>query len=265
MKIIAVTQARYGSTRLPAKVLKKVGEKSLLTVHLQRILQSKLISKLIVATTSEPGAEKIVEISNEEGVSTYKGSTNDVLDRFYNAVKDEAPDYIVRITSDCPLIDPIVIDQIILKCVNSDYDYVSNTLAPTYPDGIDCECFKFSALEYAYKNAILQSEREHVTPFIKKNSNFYGKDIFKTVNYTYSKDYSAYRITIDTAEDFEVIKYLIEKLGIDKTWEEYIDELNKNPEIKKINSLSKRDEGYQKSLIEDKVINNNHGKRTRTI
>src|SRR5687767_2263229 len=109
MKVVAVTQARFGSSRLPGKVLKKAGDETLLAIHLKRVLRSKLIDRLIVATTEEPEAVAIEAIAKENGCPVYKGSMNDVLDRYYHAVKDIHPDYVVRITSDCPLIDARVI------------------------------------------------------------------------------------------------------------------------------------------------------------
>lgn len=254
MNILAITQARYGSTRLPAKVLKEVNGETLLEIHLRRILQSLYISKLKVATTTECGADKIVEIAHKLGVETYKGSIDDVLERFYFAALPESPDYVVRVTSDCPLIDPHEIDKIIEKCVSGNYDYVSNTLIPTFPDGIDCECFKFSALEKAYNEAKLQSEREHVTPYIKNNSTVKGGGLFSSFNVVNDVDYSTYRITVDTQEDFDLIKSLIEKVGADKTWKEYVTYLQNNKDIFELNSMHTRDEGYAKSVANDKVV-----------
>lgn len=251
MRIIAVTQARYGSTRLPAKVLKKVGEETLLDIHLQRILQSKMISKLLVATTIEEGSEEIVRIATHNGLECYRGSIDDVLERFYFAVQNFAPDYIVRITSDCPLIDPDVIDQVISVCIESGVDYASNTLKPTFPDGMDVEVFKYVALEKAFNEAVLKSEREHVTPYIKKNSSFNGGLLFSSINIEALVDCSDYRMTVDTQEDFEVISTLIENVGKDKGWEVYVNYLNQNIDIRNINSTYKRDEGYTKSLLND--------------
>lgn len=251
MKIIAITQARIGSSRLPAKILKKIGNSTLLDIHLKRILQSKLISKLIVATTIEEGSEQIVQIAKKYGIETYKGSVENVLDRFYNSVKTEAPDYVVRLTSDCPLIDHRVIDMIIKTCISSEYDYVSNTLLPTFPDGVDVEVFRFSALEKAFKEAKLKSDKEHVTPYIWRNSTVKGGKIFKSYNFTNATDCSSYRITVDTFEDFIVISKLVEVLGENKKWEDYINYLNHHPEIKEINNFHVRNEGYTKSLIND--------------
>lgn len=251
MKIIAVTQARYGSTRLPAKVLKKVGKETLLDIHLRRILKSKIISNLIVATTNETGSEEIVDIAERNGVGYFRGSVNDVLERFYLATKDLHPDYVVRITSDCPLIDPTVIDYVIEQCLDKNCDYASNTLKPTYPDGLDAEVFKFSALEKAYNEATLKSDREHVTPYIKRNSSFNGGALFSSFNVANAEDFSNYRITVDTQEDFDVIKNLITTLGPDAEWRKYVEYLDNNEDVKKLNSNHMRDEGYKKSLLND--------------
>lgn len=254
MKVLAITQARYGSTRLPAKVLKEVNGETLLELHLKRILQAKNISKLKVATTTEDGADKIVEIANRVGVETYKGSIDDVLERFYFAAKDESPDYIVRVTSDCPLIDPNEIDKVVEICLSNDFDYASNTLIPTFPDGIDCECFKFSALEKAYHEATLKSEREHVTPYIKKHSTEKGETLFRSKNVTSDRDCSSYRITVDTQEDFELIRDLIINVGSDKGWMEYINYLDSHKDVYDLNSMYTRDEGYAKSIANDLVV-----------
>jgi spore coat polysaccharide biosynthesis protein SpsF (cytidylyltransferase family) len=251
MKIIAVTQARYGSTRLQGKVLKEIQGMTLLDIHLERILQSKKITKLKIATTNEDKAEKIIEIATKHHIETYKGSIDDVLERFYFCLKNEKPDYVVRITSDCPLIDPMIIDKVISVCLSSDYDYVSNTLIPTYPDGMDVEVFKFSALEKAYNEATLKSDREHVTPYIWRNSSVKGGKLFSSFNVANKYDYSNYRLTVDTLEDFQVIRALIESNGINKGWKEYINFLDKNPNIKNLNINNVRNEGYQKSLLND--------------
>lgn len=251
MKIIAVTQARVGSTRLPAKILKEVNGVSLLETHLRRILNSKRISSLKVATTNEEGVDRIVSIADKAGVAIHKGSVEDVLDRFYQTVKDEKPDYVLRLTSDCPLIDPSIIDQVIDLAVSSGADYVSNTLDVTYPDGMDCECFKFSALEKAWNEATLKSDREHVTPYIWRNSTVKGGELFKSVCLKNSEDWSDLRITVDTPEDFEVIKTVIKNLGTEKSCTEYVEFIKRHKEISDINSSFGRNEGYEKSLKQD--------------
>lgn len=251
MNIIAVTQARYGSTRLPAKILKEVNGETLLETHLKRILKSKMITSLKVATTVEEGSEKIVDVANKLGVETYRGSVNDVLDRFYQTVKDENPDYVVRLTSDCPLIDPEIIDKVIDLAITSEADYVSNVLEVSYPDGMDCECFRFSALEQAWKEAIQKSDREHVTPYIWRNSSIKGGNLFRSECMKNGEDWSDIRITVDTPEDFEVVRHILEDLGPDKRCEDYVDYIKEHKEISDINSSFSRNEGYEKSLKED--------------
>lgn len=251
MKIIAVTQARVGSTRLPAKILKVVNGETLLETHLKRILKSKRITSLKVATTTEDGSDQIVEIAAKVGVRSFKGSVNDVLDRFYQTVKDDKPDYVVRLTSDCPLIDANIIDQVIDLAIESGADYVSNTLDLSYPDGMDCECFKFSALEKAWKEATLKSDREHVTPYLWRNSTLKGGDIFKSECLRNGEDWSDIRITVDTPEDFEVIRQILLDLGADKECKDYVEFIKRHKEISDINSSFGRNEGYEKSLKQD--------------
>ncbi|MCA2770972.1 MAG: glycosyltransferase family protein, partial [Microcystis sp. M122S2] len=169
-KIVAITQARYNSSRLPGKVLLKIGDKTLLQIHLERILKSKKIETIILATTFEQQSDQLIGIARFLNVASFQGSTENVLDRFYKSAKDHKPDYVVRLTSDCPLVDSAIIDQVVEKCISGRYDYCSNTLNPTFPDGMDVEVMKFSALEEAWHNAIKISDKEHVTPFIWSNS-----------------------------------------------------------------------------------------------
>lgn len=256
MKILAITQARYGSTRLPAKILKEVNGQTLLEIHLRRILQSKRISKLKIATTDEEGSKYIVAIADKVGVEYHKGSVNDVLSRFYDTAVPESPDYVVRLTSDCPLIDPTIIDEVVDYAITHDYDYVCTDSA-SFPDGLDTSVFKFSALEKAFYEANMTSEREHVTPYIWKNGSANGGKLFKTYRYPNKEgNYNAndFRITVDEPEDFEVIKNLIENLGIDKKWKYYIDYLLAHEEVSAINSRFMNNEGYLKSLKNDKHI-----------
>jgi spore coat polysaccharide biosynthesis protein SpsF (cytidylyltransferase family) len=252
MKILAITQARIGSTRLPEKVLKTIQGETLLEIHLKRILKSKLITKLKVATTIEPDSDKIVAISMKLGVEVHKGSVNNVLERFYETAVIEKPDWIVRLTSDCPLVDPDEIDKVIQHAVVNDLDYVSNTLTPTFPDGIDVEVFKYTALQKAFTEATLPSEFEHVTPYIWKNSTFRGGSLFTSGCVMNDKDFSNIRLTVDTLEDFLVIHKLVESLGTERPWLEYVKVLQEHPEIGKINSLFTRNEGYEKSINNDK-------------
>ena len=256
MKVLAITQARYGSTRLPAKILKEVNGITLLEIHLHRILQSKTINQLKIATTGEDGSKYIVEVADKVGVGYHKGSVDDVLSRFYDTAAPEKPDYVIRLTSDCPLIDSNVIDSVVTFAIeHPEYDYV-RTQAASFPDGLDTEVMKFSALEKAFNEATLKSEREHVTSYIWKNGSADGGTIYKTFNFPNPAgkyDANEYRITIDEPEDFEVIKTLIENLGVEKGWKDYIDYLIKHKDLYSINSKFANNEGYAKSVANDGV------------
>ena len=251
MKILAITQARTGSTRLPEKVLKTIDGKTLLEIHLKRILQSKNITKLKVATTKKFEDNKIVAVADRLKIESFKGSVNDVLERFYLTALPEKPDYVVRLTSDCPLIDPLEIDKVIKECIEGEYDYASNTFEPTFPDGMDVEIFKFSALKKAYQEAVLKSDREHVTPYIWRNSSVKGGEMFYSFSVKYHNDFSKYRLTVDTQDDFDLIENIILHQGSNKNWQDYVNYLNENPELLKFNAKYERNEGYQKSLKED--------------
>ena len=249
-KIVAITQARIGSSRLPAKVLKTIGDQTLLDLHLQRVAKSRLIDQLVVATTREPGSEAIIEIAGRNGAGFFLGSLNDVLDRFYQTALTYKPDYVVRLTSDCPLLDPELLDSIIAFALAQQADYVSNTLLPTFPDGQDIEVFRFSALEKAWKEAILPSEREHVTPYIWKNSSYHQGTFFTSTNFSSQTDYSQVRLTVDEPLDLLTIAALVQQLGTAAGWEAYANYYVTHPEIVNNDSL-RRNEGYSKSLREE--------------
>lgn len=249
-KTILITQARSGSTRLPGKVLKEINGKSLLQIHLDRLKKCKSVSEIIVATTTNSEDQVIYNKAIEWGFTSSRGSESDVLDRFYQAVKDKNPDWIVRVTSDCPLIDPVLVDQVIYFVQENNKDYGSNTLIENYPDGQDIEVFKFSALEEAWKNAKLLSEREHVTPYIRNNADLKGGSLFLAKNYPCDFDFSKIRMTVDESKDFELISILINDLGIDKTWLEYTNYIIQN-NLTEINDSIIRNEGLLKSLKND--------------
>ena len=253
VKIIGVTQARISSSRLSRKVLLSINNKTLLEYHLERASKSKLVNKWIVATTDELESDLICNISEKLRIESFKGSLNDVLDRFYQSVKNQNPDYVVRVTADCPLIDAELIDEVIQFCLDNKLDYYSNTLQEVYPDGLDVEVFSFKVLEQAWQKAVSKADREHVTPYIRRNTNLVIPKI------TTDKKYAELRITVDEIFDFEVIKHLIENLGCDKSWKTYADYLLENIEIKKINHSILRNEGYMKSKfteIELRKVNN---------
>ena len=250
VKTVLITQARTGSTRLPGKVLMEVNQTPLLKIHLDRLKQSKNVDKIIVATTDNVEDNIIEKLAIGWGYEVFRGSENDVLDRFYQSVRNLNPLWVVRVTSDCPLIDPMLVDKIIEVTQAEGKDYGSNVIEETFPDGQDVEVFKFMALETAWKCAKKESEREHVTPFIRNNSNQKGENIFSSISYKNNIDYSKIRITVDEPNDFDLINKVITELGFDKSWFEYTEYIINNKLIE-INGNTIRNEGYLKSLKND--------------
>lgn len=252
--ILAIIQARLSSTRLPEKVLKPLLGKPMLLRQIERLQHVKQIDKLLVATSVEALDDGIEELCVNHNITCFRGSLDDVLDRYYQAAKPYNPKYIVRLTADCPLTDPAVIDDVVSFYFRGDYDYASNALTPTFPDGLDIEIFKFSCLEQAWKEARLSSEREHATPYIYNNP-----QLFNLVNYENSVDFSHLRWTVDEPEDFEFVTKVYEALYLNDpefSMDDILKLLKEQPALLKINNMFARNEGYQKSLDEDFVTKN---------
>jgi spore coat polysaccharide biosynthesis protein SpsF len=250
LKTLLITQARTGSTRLPGKVLLKIADQTLLEIHLNRLKKCKSVSEIIVATTGKHEDEAIETICADLKVKCFKGSENNVLDRFYKCAKNEQPDWIIRTTADCPLLDPALVDAVIQCAVVNNVDYCSNTFIEHFPDGQDIEVFKFSVLEQAWKDATLESEKEHVTPYIRSNANEKGRQIFKAINFPCISDFSKIRMTVDEQRDFQLIETLIKKCGVDKSWLHYTHEIIEQ-NLSTINDGIVRNEGLLKSLKND--------------
>ena len=250
IKTILITQARTGSTRLPGKVLMEVNNTPLLKIHLDRLSKSKNVDKIIVATTISEEDDIIEKLCAKWGYDVVRGSENDVLDRFYQSVKNIKPNWIVRVTSDCPLIDPHLVDDVIAFAQENNIDYCSNTLVEKFPDGQDVEIFKFHALEYAWMNATKKSDREHVTPFIRENSTNKNNTQFTAINFDIEYNYSNIRMTVDEQPDFDLINKIIKELGLGRSWLEYTEYIIKN-KLLEINGNIIRNEGYLKSLKND--------------
>lgn len=251
VKTICIIQARMGSSRLPGKILMKAGGKTLLENVLIRVGQARKIDKIVVATTNRKEDNATEKLCKKIRISCFRGSENDVLERYFKCAS-AYPDFgnIVRITGDCPLIDPEVIDEVISLFERSGSDYASNVAKAkeTYPDGMDIEIFKRKTLEEAARKAKMSSEREHVTLYIRNNPKF------KKANLESPYDFSHIRLTVDRMEDYEVIKFLIENSKKDAGYLEYISLLTKNPEIMLKNFKIIRNEGLIKSLKEDKIV-----------
>ena len=243
---LCIIQARTGSTRLPNKVLLKAGKVSLLEYEIKRIRQSKFIDKIVVATTVSKKDDIIEKLCKKNKVDCFRGSEEDVLDRYYQgSLRYPKFSNIVRITGDCPLIDPAIIDGVIDLFLKNKFDYASNVEKETFPDGLDVEIFKREALDEAAQRAKLASEREHVTLYIR-NAKKYKKG-----NLSSEYDFSHFRLTVDEKEDYEVIKFLIKNSNIYDGYMKYVSLLTKNPEIMMKNIKIKRNMGLAKSLRDD--------------
>ncbi|MBM9577341.1 aminotransferase class III-fold pyridoxal phosphate-dependent enzyme [Leptospira sp. 201903070] len=239
MKVLAIVQARMGSTRFPNKVMQLIEGKPLIGLLLDRLLLSKKIEQVVVATSVDSKNDTLVSFLNQKGISYFRGNENDVLDRYYQAALLNKADVIVRITGDCPLVDPNLVDEVIELFFSKTYDYVSNIDPPTFPDGLDIEVFSFFALEKAYHLATKTFDREHVTPFLRES-----KEFLKT-NLSFSKDYSSQRWTVDEKNDLDVIQNIFGHFSprIDFGWKEVILLYESKPEIFQLNRHLKRNEG----------------------
>ena len=239
IKVLAIIQTRYLSTRLPGKVLKKINRKTILEILIKRLSKSKHISKIIVACTSNKYDKKIINVCNKVKIDYFIGSENNVLERFYNAAKKFKGENIVRVTSDCPLIDPQIVDSVIDNFFLKKVNYASNINPPTFPDGLDVEIFKFETLKATHNNVKSNYDKEHVTPYIKRNK------IFTKFNLQNSDDLSSIRLTLDEHVDFITIKKII-KVFSNKPNFNLKDILNlykKNKDIFLINKGIIRNEG----------------------
>jgi|SaaInlStandDraft_3_1057020.scaffolds.fasta_scaffold48257_1 spore coat polysaccharide biosynthesis protein SpsF len=248
--IIAILQARVSSSRLPSKVLRLLLGEPMIIRQIERESNISCIDKLVVATSKERSDDPLVELLENRGIEVFRGSLNDVLDRYYNVAIKYNADHVVRLTGDCPLADPAIIKQTIEKHLFIDADYTSNCFPPTYPDGLDVEVVKFSVLEEAWKCAELPSEREHVMPYIRNNPEF-----FSICNVQHNKDLSKNRWTVDELEDFVFVEQIYKELyprNKNFNMNDILKLLEKKPHLKEINYQIMRNEGALKSYKEDK-------------
>ena len=239
MKVVAIIQARMGSTRLPGKVMKRLCGKTILSHVISRVRACSLVDEIVVATTTSLADNVIVTESEKFGVNWFRGSEEDVLERYYLAAKEYKADVIVRVTSDCPLFDGEVLTEMleyfsIETSHGLEMDYLSNCLRRSYPRGLDAEIFTFEVLEKAFQSAHQPYEREHVTPYIYEHP-----EIFNLHNQTYDDDLSNYRWTLDTEDDWILIEEIYKNLyheGEIFTTDEVVDFLEENPELLFINA-----------------------------
>ena len=244
--ILAIIQARMGSTRLPGKVLMKVNGRPLLAYQLDRISKSKKLDKVVVATSTLEKDNAIENFCKDYGVDCYRGSENDVMSRYYECCKQYNPDTVVRMTADCPLIDPEIIDKVVQKFKDDNVDYCANTVPPEkskFPDGSDIEVFSMKALEMANTEVQDEHRREHVTFQFWQDLNYTSSQ------YIQNKDWSNYRITVDYPEDFEVVRCILNVLNKKRTFGnlgEIISIIDSNQEIKAKNAKYYFGQGWKK-------------------
>ena len=251
--VVAVIQARMGSTRLPGKVEKLILGKPMLAHQIERVKHAKLVDKIVIATTNKTEDDKVEQIAKECGVACFRGSEKDVLDRFYKAAKGAGAGVVVRLTGDCPFSDPNVIDEVIQFFLDSGID---DTGTPeNYPEGFDTEVFSFIALEKAWNEAQKPSEREHVTPYLYNHPEIFKVERLKVGKlYQGNEDISKYHWSVDEKQDFEFATKIFERLYPENKlflMNDILEVIRKEPELLEINKGFTGYEGYQKSLKED--------------
>ena len=230
-KVVAIIQARMGSTRLPGKVMAPIQGRPMLRRVIERTRAAATLDEVIVATTTQPADDAIVDFCAQLAVGCFRGSEEDVLDRYYRAACRHNADVVVRITSDCPLIDPSIVDKIVRAFFSADFDYVSNTLIRTYPRGLDTEVMTFTALEQAYRMSSKSYQRSHVTPYIYENPKQ-----FRILSVTADENYGDFRWTIDTPEDLSFVRAVYDRLGAENAFLGQILKLMKSePQLAEIN------------------------------
>jgi spore coat polysaccharide biosynthesis protein SpsF len=238
------------STRLPGKILADLSGKPLLSRVIERARRCRTLDTVAVATSLSAADDSVAQLCDAEGIPFYRGSENDVLKRYSDAATHLRASVIVRLTADCPVLDPAVIDRVVTLFWHEGCDYASNVDPPTFPDGLDAEVFSRAALELADLKARLPSEREHVTPYIRNHP-----EVFRAANLANTPDLSKLRWTVDVPSDLEFIRVIYRALGSSEFgMDDMLSLLAEHPGLSKINDEIARNEGYAKSLDSDKTF-----------
>ncbi len=237
--IVAIIQARFNSTRFPGKILNKIKKKTILEIQIDRLKKSRNINDIIIACSTNPKDKNIIKLCKKKKIKFYIGSEFNVLERYYKAAKKYNAKNILRITSDCPLVDPKIIDDLIYKFIINKADYASNIIEPTFPDGFDVEIFNFKLLRNRYLKSININEIEHVTPGMRDSSKY------KLYSMKMKKNFSKLRLTIDTIEDLKIVKKLLKyfKFDFNVSLTKILRLYKKNPNFFEINKNKIRNEG----------------------
>lgn len=243
--IAAILQARMSSTRLPGKVLAPVLGRPMLARQLERLARARRLDRLVVATSTDPGDDPLAALCAELGTACFRGSLDDVLDRFHGALADTGATHAVRLTADCPLTDPALIDALVDFHVAGGYDYASNCVRPTFPDGLDAEILRVDVLERAWREARDPVEREHVTQYVVKRP-----AVFRIGGLENDEDLSALRWTVDEPADLEFVRAVYAELHpADPAfgWRDVLALVRRRPEIAALNQGFRRNEGLERS------------------
>src|SRR5262245_53958404 len=247
MNVLAILQARATSSRLPQKVLQPILGRPMLAHQLDRVRRARTLDALVVATSTDPSDDAIHALCRSENVDCFRGSLQDVLDRFYQAALPRRPGAIARLTGDCPLVDPALIDRVVEFFRAEPFDLAAT--AETYPDGLDVEVFRFDALADAWRRATAAPDREHVTLFVRRQPGRYRVGMYPSTN-----DLSHVRLTVDEPEDFELVRRIYEALYPRQpafTTDDILELLTARPELAAINRGIRRNEGLERSLAGD--------------
>ncbi|MGD0005811.1 MAG: glycosyltransferase family protein [Anaerolineaceae bacterium] len=237
---VAIIQGRMASSRLPGKILLDIAGKPMLAHVVERARRAKTVDQVVVATTTQLEDDAVEAYCRKHGIAVFRGSLNDVLDRFYQAALAFRADVIVRLTADCPLVDPQLLDQVVEEFLRAGVDFCCNRLPPplkrTYPIGLDVEVCTFQALERAWKEAKEPHEREHVMPYL-----YDCPGRFKILRVDYEKDYGEMRWTVDTPQDLELVCQIFARLGENHafTWLDVLELFEREPQLALINSQVK--------------------------
>jgi spore coat polysaccharide biosynthesis protein SpsF len=231
MKTVAIIQARMGSTRLPGKVMKEISGEPMLSRVVNRTRRARLLDDVMVATSTEVSDDTIEDYCRHISAPVFRGCELDVLDRYYRAAQFHGADVVVRITSDCPLIEPEIIDRSVTEFMEQCPDYASNGMVRTFPRGLDVEVMSLAALERAWSEATEGYQRVHVTPYLYQSSHF------RLLNIVNDVDYSCHRWTVDTALDLDFVRAVYRRLGPADTfnWREVIRLVEEEPALAEIN------------------------------
>jgi spore coat polysaccharide biosynthesis protein SpsF len=241
-RIVAIVQARMGSTRLPGKVLEPIGDKPMLAHTYERACHSSLVDEVVIATSNKQGDDGVAEYCESAAIECTRGSESDVLDRYYQTAREYEADVVVRLTADCPFLSPAVIDRVVHTYQHGSSAYVSNTLEYTHPDGLDVEVFSFESVERAWNDANDPAEREHVTPYIKDSPEFKTQNVENVLEvsaYDFVDDDTILRWTVDYREDLEFVRSVYEQLTDHGHWifdqQAVLELLDRKPELRDIN------------------------------